>query len=67
MATAADPAVAFRVIRDGLRVKDIEPAERVRFEARIARAYDDDAPRRRLFMKAAIRAAQRMGKGTAHG
>jgi predicted nucleotidyltransferase len=62
-----DPAVAFRVISLGKLVKAIQPTEQVRLEARIARAYDDDAPRREVFRRAAIRAAQRMGKDAGHG
>ena len=59
----ASSAVGFRAIRDGRRVVDRDPAERVRLEARIARTYDDDAPRREVIRQAAARAARRLGAG----
>lgn len=37
-------------------------AERVRHEVRIARRYDDEAPRRALFRAAAKRVAEEMGR-----
>jgi uncharacterized protein len=55
-------AIAFHVIRDGHRVLDRDPAARVHLEATIARRYDDDRPRRELIRRAAIAAAQRMGR-----
>jgi predicted nucleotidyltransferase len=57
----AGSAVGFRAIRDGRRVVERDPGERVRLEARIARAYDDDGPRRELIRQAAARAARRLG------
>ena len=56
-------AVAFRAIRDGRCVLARERAERVRLEARLARRYDDEAPRRALIRRAATRAATEMGAG----
>jgi predicted nucleotidyltransferase len=57
---AADSAVAFRAIHDGRRVLTRDERERVRIEVRIARRYDDDAPKRALFRRAARDAALRM-------
>jgi len=57
----ASSALAFRAIRDGRRVVERDPGERVRLEARIARTYDDDAPRREVIRQAAARAARRLG------
>jgi predicted nucleotidyltransferase len=57
----ASSAVGFRAIRDGRRVIERDPAERVRLEARIARMYDDDAPRRELIRRAAVQAGHRLG------
>jgi uncharacterized protein YutE (UPF0331/DUF86 family)/predicted nucleotidyltransferase len=52
----AGSAIAFRAVRDGeLAIARTAP-ERVRFVASVARRFDDDAPRRRLFRQAAIRA-----------
>lgn len=61
------PEVAFRALRDGRLVKQSSHAERVSLEARIMRAYDDDAPRRAIFLRAAKRAANQMGKSSQHG
>jgi predicted nucleotidyltransferase len=49
----ADSAVAFRAVRDGLRVLARTDAERVAAEVSVGRRYDDDAPKRRLFQRAA--------------
>jgi uncharacterized protein len=57
---AASSTLAFHVIRDGRRVFVRDPAARVRLEVRIARRYDDDAPRRELFVRAARRVAAAM-------
>jgi predicted nucleotidyltransferase len=57
----AGSALAFRAIRDGRRLIERNRAERVRLEARIARRYDDEAPRRALIRRAAIRAGRRLG------
>lgn len=54
----ADSAVGFRAIRDGRCVLARDRAERVLLEARVARRYDDDGPRRELFRRAAIRVAR---------
>jgi len=51
----------FRVIRDGRRLLERDRAERVRLEARIARAYDDERPRRELLRRGAIEAGRRLG------
>ena len=64
---AAAPAVAFRVLREGKLVKETSRRERVQLEARIMRAYDDDAPRRALFLRAAKRVAQQMGRDAQRG
>lgn len=57
----AGSALGFRAIRDGRRLLERDRAERVRLEARIARMYDDDAPRRELMWRAAIEAGRRLG------
>jgi len=57
----AGSGVAFRAIRDGQCVFERDRAERVRLVARTARRYDEDAPRRELTRRAAIRAARRLG------
>jgi hypothetical protein len=44
-----DSAVAFRAIRHGVRVLSRTEAERIDAEVRIARRYQDDEPRRRLY------------------
>jgi len=59
----ASSSVAFRAIRDGRRVLEREARERVRLEAWIARRYDDDAPKRAIFRRAARAAAERMAGG----
>lgn len=46
-------AVAFRAIRDGRRALSRSESERVAAEVRIVRRYDDDAPRRELYRRAA--------------
>jgi predicted nucleotidyltransferase len=58
----ADSAVGFRAIRDGLRVVSRSELERIELEVRIARRYDDDAPKRELFRNAALRVARRLGE-----
>lgn len=64
---AAGATVAFRVLRDGRLVKETSRSERVQLEARIMRAYDDDAPRRALFLRAAKRVAAQMGEDAQRG
>ncbi len=56
----AGTILGFRVIRDGKLLLVRSPSLRVQFEARIARAYDDEAPYRQLFRRAALRFADRM-------
>ena len=56
-------AVAFRAIRGGRCVLVRDRGERARLEARIARRYDDETPRRALIRRAAARAARQMGTG----
>ena len=46
-------SVAFRAITEGRRVVARSESERVAAEVRIARRYDDDAPRRELYRRAA--------------
>jgi predicted nucleotidyltransferase len=58
----ADSAVAFRAIREGRCVLARDRRDRVSLEARIARRYDDDAPKRALFRGAAVEAAGRLGE-----
>lgn len=48
----ADPAVAFKAIQ-GERVLARDARERRMLEVRIARRYEDDAPRRALYRRAA--------------
>ncbi len=57
---AADSAVAFRAIQTGTLLLARAPADRVRLEVRIARRYDDDAPKRALFRRAALDAVARL-------
>jgi predicted nucleotidyltransferase len=54
-------AVAFRAVRDGGLAFAASDAERVRCIVDIARRYDDEAPRRELFRRAAIAATARAG------
>ena len=56
----ADSAVAFRAVTEGALVLARSEAARVRAVAFIYRRYDDEAPRRDLFRRAALAAAQRM-------
>jgi predicted nucleotidyltransferase len=49
--------VAFRAVRDGRRVLRRSESDRVAAEVRVARRYDDDAPRRSLYREAARRHA----------
>ncbi len=53
--------IAFAAIR-ATRLLARSEAERVRHEVRIARVYDDEAPRRELFRTAAKRVAEEMGR-----
>jgi predicted nucleotidyltransferase len=55
-----DSAVAFNAVRTGRPLLARSPAERVRIETRIARRYDDDAPKRVLFRLAAREAVARL-------
>ena len=54
----AGSAVAFSAVRDGVCVVDRGDGMRAHAVARIARRYDDDAPRRALMQRAAIDAAR---------
>jgi predicted nucleotidyltransferase len=47
-------SVAFRAISDGRRVIARSESERVAAEVRVMRRYDDEAPRRALFRRAAL-------------
>jgi predicted nucleotidyltransferase len=58
----ADSAVAFRAIREGRLVLSRSQGDRVRIESRVGRRYDDDAPKRALFRRAAQDAVARMQK-----
>jgi predicted nucleotidyltransferase len=58
---AAPSEIAFAAIR-ATRLFARSEAERVRHEVRVARRYDDDAPRRALFQAAAKRVAKEMGR-----
>ncbi len=53
----ADSAVAFRAVSEGLRVVARSEAERIAAEVTVGRRYDDDAPKRALFQRAAGRVA----------
>lgn len=53
----ADGGVAFRALREGRRVLSRSESDRVAAEVRIARRYDDEAPRRALYREAARRHA----------
>jgi predicted nucleotidyltransferase len=59
---ATGSAVAFRAIHDGKRLLARTERERVATEVRISRRYDDEAPRRALYRRAAIEAARRLGE-----
>ncbi len=54
-------SVAFRAIAEGRRVVTRSERERVAAEVRVARRYDDDAPRRELYRRAARRHAEAAG------
>ena len=58
----ADSAVAFRAICEGHRLLSRSESDRVRVEVRVGRRYDDDAPKRALFRRAAQDAVARMQK-----
>jgi hypothetical protein len=47
-------------IRDGVRVHGTSKAECVQAIVDVMRRYDDDAPRRALFRRAAVSAVDRM-------
>lgn len=63
----AGSAVGFRAIKTGQCVLARDHRRRVALEARIARRYDDEAPKRALFRQAAIDAARRMGEEASRG
>lgn len=63
----AGVSVAFRAIRDGRCVYSRDRRRKVELVARIARLYDDEAPKRALFTRAAIEAARRMGAEAKRG
>lgn len=56
--------LAFRAIRDAVPIFVRDARVRVTLEARIARQYDDEAPYRELFRRAARRAGRRMDEAT---
>ncbi len=56
----AGAALGFRILRDGVCVHVRDEALRVRTAARIMRRHDDEAQRRELFRRAALRAGERM-------
>jgi hypothetical protein len=58
--TLLSSAVAFRAICDGVRVYETSKADSVRVIVDVMRRYDDDAPRRVLFRRAAVGAVERM-------
>lgn len=57
----AGSTVGFEAIRMGAAILARSELERIRLEASIARRYDDEAPRRELFRRAAVRAGRQMG------
>jgi predicted nucleotidyltransferase len=58
----ADSAVAFRAITQGRLVLARTHEERLRTEVTVARRYEDDGPKRRLFLDAARRVAAEWAK-----
>jgi predicted nucleotidyltransferase len=58
-----DSGVAFRAIRNGLLALTRSDLERVRTIVAVARRFDDDAPKRALFRRAAQRAMSRASNG----
>ena len=58
-----DSAVAFTAVRDGVVVLARTKDERVETEVFVARSYDDDAYKRRLFEDAARRVAAGWARG----
>lgn len=56
-----DSAVAFRAVSEGRLLLARTPADRVRAVAWVARRFDDEAPRRELFRRTALRAAASLG------
>jgi uncharacterized protein len=63
----AGSEVGFRAIKTGRCVLARDRARRIAVEVRVARRYDDDAPKRALFRQAAIDAARRMGEEPSRG
>ena len=57
-----DSAVAFTAIAEGALVLERSKAERIAAQVYVWKRYDDDAPRRELFRKAALAAAKRMSR-----
>jgi uncharacterized protein len=55
----ADSAVAFHAVTEGVLLVARSEAERVRAVAFIYRRFDDEAPRRELYRRAAIASAER--------
>lgn len=58
----AGSTVAFRAVRDGRLVALRDRSAKIELEAWIARRYDDEAPYRELFRRAAQRAGRRLGE-----
>lgn len=52
---ACGSSIAFRALRDGVRVLSRSEPERIAVETWIMRRYDDEAPHRQLFREAADR------------
>jgi uncharacterized protein len=63
----AGSEVGFRAIKTGRCVLARDRSRRVELEVRVARRYDDEAPKRALFRQAAIDAARRMGEEASRG
>ena len=59
---AAPSALGFGVLQAGHRVLARSECERIEIEVRILRRYDDEAPTRARFRRAALAAAQRMAE-----
>lgn len=58
----SDAGVAFSCVSTGRRVLARTEPERIALEVRVGRRYEDDAPRRALFRRAAIEAGRRLGE-----
>jgi predicted nucleotidyltransferase len=58
----ASSSLAFRIVREGRCIHACSQRAQVSFVSSVARRYDDDAPRRRLFQETALRVGREMGR-----